>query len=301
MRDNLVEVGISVVLPAHGKVNYLSETLDSIMRSTSQPNEILLVDDGFDLEVATQVRLNFPDVRVIPNEGKGLVDALNTGIRNSRYDLIARIDADDLMEPERLEIQMRDFRSNANLMLLGSQVKYIDDFGRLNGQSAYPVGDITAQTRTGAKCLIAHPSVMFRRDAVISVGAYRHIFRIDNVDLSEDFDLWIRMSRVGLVINSEDSLTRYRQHGSQLSIVHRLPQELSTYYVRAVSKYENVDTQSAPHIEIHHSDLIDLSIIKFVFDQIGFIQALRFCIEFLAFKKVIGFRLRRILTRILRF
>lgn len=301
MRDNQVEGGISVVLPAHGTVNFLSETLDSIMRSTSQPNEILLVDDGFDLEVARQVRLNFPGVRIIPNQGKGLVDALNTGIRNSRYDLIARIDADDLMEPERLEIQMRDFRSNANLMLLGSQVKYIDDFGRLNGQSAYPVGDITAQTRTGAKCLLAHPSVMFRRDAVISVGAYRHIFRIDNVDLSEDFDLWIRMSRVGLVINSEESLTRYRQHGSQLSIVHRLPQELSTYYVRAVSKYENVDTQSAPHIEIRHSDLIDLSIIKFVFHQIGFIQALRFCIEFLAFKKVIGFRLRRILTRILRF
>jgi glycosyltransferase involved in cell wall biosynthesis len=301
MRANQVEGGISVVLPAHGTVNFLSETLDSIMRSTSQPNEILLVDDGFDLEVARQVRLNFPGVRIIPNQGKGLVDALNTGIRNSRYDLIARIDADDLMEPERLEIQMCDFRSNANLMLLGSQVKYIDDFGRLNGQSAYPVGDITAQTRTGAKCLLAHPSVMFRRDAVISVGAYRHIFRIDNVDLSEDFDLWIRMSRVGLVINSEESLTRYRQHGSQLSIVHRLPQELSTYYVRAVSKYENVDTQSAPHIEIRHSDLIDLSIIKFVFHQIGFIQALRFCIEFLAFKKVIGFRLRRILTRILRF
>ena len=301
MRDNQVESGISVVLPVHGTVNFLSETLESIMRSTSQPNEILLVDDGFDLKVARQVRLNFPDVRIIPNEGKGLVDALNTGISSSRYDLIARIDADDLMEPERLEIQMRDFRSNANLMLLGSQVKYIDDFGRLNGQSAYPVGDITAQTRTGAKCLLAHPSVMFRRDAVISVGAYRHIFRIDNVDLSEDFDLWIRMSRVGLVINSEDSLTRYRQHGSQLSIVHRLPQELSTYYVRAVSKYENVDTQSALHIEIHHSELIDLRVIKFVFDQIGFIQALRFCIEFLAFKKIIGFRLRRILTRILRF
>lgn len=301
MGDNQVDSGVSVVLPAHGTVNFLTETLDSILRSTSQPNEILLIDDGFDLEVARQVRLNFPDVRIIPNEGKGLVDALNTGISQSRYDLISRIDADDLMEPERLEIQMRDFRLNANLMLLGSQVKYIDDFGRLNGQSAYPVGDITAQTRRGEKCLLAHPSVMFRRDAAISVGGYRHIFRIDNVDLSEDFDLWIRMSRVGLVINSADSLTRYRQHGSQLSIVHRLPQELSTYYVRAVSKYENVDTQTAPHIELHDSELIDLSVIKFVFDQIGFIQTLRFCIEFLAFKKIIGFRLRRILTRILRF
>ncbi len=301
MRDNQVDSGVSVVLPAHGTVNFLTETLDSILRSTSQPNEILLVDDGFDLKVARQVRLNFPDVRIIPNKGKGLVDALNTGLSESRYDLIARIDADDLMEPERLEVQMRDFRINTKLMLLGSQVKYIDDFGRFNGQSAYPVGDITAQTRQGEKCLLAHPSVMFRRDAAISVGGYRHIFRIDNVDLSEDFDLWIRMSRVGLVLNSVDSLTRYRQHGSQLSIVHRLPQELSTYYVRAVSKYENVGTQSARHIEIHHSELIDLSVIKFVFDQIGFIQALRFCIEFLAFKKIIGFRLRRILTRILRF
>lgn len=301
MKDNQVGSGISVVLPAHGTVNFLSETLDSILRSTSQPDEILLVDDDFDLEVARQVRLNFPFVKIIPNEGKGLVDALNTGVRKSRFDLIARIDADDLMEPERLEIQMREFRSHAKLMLLGSQVKYIDEFGSLNGQSAYPVGDITDQTRAGVKCVIAHPSVMFRRDAVISVGCYRHICRIDNVDLSEDFDLWIRMSRVGLVINSEDSLTRYRQHGSQLSNVHRLPQELSTYYVRAVSKYENVDSQFAPFLEIKSCEQINLRVIKFVFDQLGFIQALRFSIEFLAFKKIVGFRFRRILTRILRF
>jgi glycosyltransferase involved in cell wall biosynthesis len=296
-----VESGISVVLPAHGTADFLSKTLKSVFDSSLQPDEILLVDDGLDSGVVENVNLHFPSVTIVPNEGKGLVDALNTGITKSRFDLIARIDADDLMQPERLELQMREFRSHENLILLGSQIRYIDEFGNLTGHSAYPVGDVTVQTRRGERCVLAHPSVMYRRDAVLSAGGYRHIFRVDNVDLSEDFDLWIRMSRMGQVVNSEDFLTLYRQHGSQLSNLHRTPQEISSIYIWAVSRFESAKFQTAPHVSMRSKEPIHWSSIKFVFDHIGFRQALRFTFEILALKKLINASIRRLLSRTLRY
>lgn len=301
MTGSPAESGISVVLPAHGTAHFLSKTLISVFESSLQPDEILLVDDGLDSGVLENVNLHFPSVRIVLNEGKGLVDALNTGISKSRFDLIARIDADDLMRPERLELQMRELRSQENLILLGSQVRYIDEFGNLKGQSAYPVGDISAQTRRGERCVLAHPSVMYRRDAVLSAGGYRHIFKVDNVDLSEDFDLWIRMSRIGQVVNSEDFLTLYRQHGSQLSNLHRTPQEISSIYIWAVSRFENAKFQTAPHISMSSEEPIHWRSIKFVFDQIGLRQALRFTFEILALKKLINGSIRRLLSRTLRF
>jgi glycosyltransferase involved in cell wall biosynthesis len=296
-----VERGISVVLPAYGTADFLSKTLRSVLESSLQPDEILLVDDGLDSGVVENVSLHFPSVTIVPNEGKGLVDALNTGISESRFDLIARIDADDLMQTERLELQLGEFRSREDLVLLGSQIRYIDEFGNLTGQSAYPVGDVTAQTRRGKRCVLAHPSVMYRRDAVLTAGGYRHIFRVDNVDLSEDFDLWVRMSRIGQVFNSDDFLTFYRQHGSQLSNLHRTPQEISAIYIWAVSRFESSRSKSAPHISMKSNEPINWNTVKFVFKNIGLRQALRLTIEILALKKLINRSIRRLISKTLRF
>jgi glycosyltransferase involved in cell wall biosynthesis len=299
MYRNQKDSGISVVLPAHGASAYLFHTLNSISFSTLIPNELLLIDDGINSDVVKDVALRFPSVRILPNEGSGLVDALNTGIRNTRFDLVARIDADDLMEPERLEIQMRAFRNDPGLVLFGSQVTYINELGVSGGCSNYFTGDITDLTRAGDSCLLAHPSVMYKVEAVNTVGGYRKIFRVNDVDLAEDFDLWIRLSRVGRVVNSDQALTRYRQHGAQLSNLHRIPQEMSSIYISAVSKFEDCG-RTAPSVSIHETESMNWISIKFVASQLGFRDASRYFIEHLAYKKLIGGSIRRFLTRLLR-
>lgn len=299
MYRNQTKFGISVVLPAHGASVYLFHTLNSVYFSTVIPNEILLIDDGIYSDIINDVAVRFPSVRILPNEGSGLVDALNTGIRNSRFDLVARIDADDLMEPERLEFQMRAFRDDPSLVLFGSQVTYIDELGVSSGFSNYLTGDITDLTRTGDSCLLAHPSVMYKVEAVNAVGGYRKIFRVNNVDLAEDFDLWVRLSRVGRVVNSHQTLTRYRQHSSQLSNLHRTPQEMSSIYISAVSKFEDCG-RTAPSVSIHETDSINWISIKFIAYQLGFRDASRYFIEYLAYKKLIGESIRRFVARLLR-
>ena len=300
MSQKQIDPGISVVLPAHGALEYLFQTLDSIYFSTVIPNEVLLVDDGINPDIVKEVVLRYPRIRLLPNEGSGLVDALNTGIKNSRFDLVARIDADDLMEPERLESQLAAFRSNPSLVVLGSQVTYIDELGISNGQSDYLTGDITVVTRKGESCLLAHPSVMYRLESVILVGGYRKTFRVNQVDLAEDYDLWVRLSRLGQVVNSQQLLTRYRQHSLQLSNMHRIPQEMSSIYISAVSKYEDNGLQIAPSLSIQQAEPIRWTSIKFVASQLGLREGSRYFIEYLACKKIIGFSTRRLLSRLLR-
>lgn len=301
MSSKQVDAGISVVLPVHGPAEYLMETLRSVYSSTVQPNEVLLIDDGVDTNVIKSVKLQFPNIIILANKGSGLVDALNTGVNSAHFDLIARIDADDLLEPERLETQLRLFRDNLELMLLGSQVRYIDKLGNLGSKSQYPVGDITAETKTGRSCIIAHPSVMYRKQAVISAGGYRHIYRVNQMDLAEDFDLWIRVSRIGLIVNLDAALTRYRQHGAQLSNLHRIPQEMASIYIKAVAHYETVSSTEADCVSIQRTEPILWASINFVFTQLGLRDAARYFLEFLSFKGLLNSFLKRLLAIPFRF
>jgi glycosyltransferase involved in cell wall biosynthesis len=300
MTEKLVHPGISVVLPVHGNAIYLDETLRSIYASTKVPDEVLIIDDGIEVKLLNRMTSKFTDLRVIPNKGKGLVDALNTGIEIANYDLIARIDGDDCVEPLRYQAQQAEFRSDSSLVLLGSQVTYIDPDGLTNGFSTYLTGDITHETQKAERCLLAHPSVMFRRQAAILVGGYRHICNIDGVDLAEDFDMWVRLSRIGRVVNTSDLLTKYRQHGSQLSNQHRLPQEIATYYVRAVGSFENSHPSLAPALEMGSSNGSTWGNLLFILRNLGIRSSALYLVEILAYKKVIPNMMRRYISRILR-
>ena len=300
MTEKLVHPGVSVVLPVHGNAIYLDETLRSIYASTKVPDEVLIIDDGIDVKLLGQITSKFIDVRVIPNQGKGLVDALNTGIEIANFDLIARIDGDDCVEPLRFHAQQAEFRSDSSLVLLGSQVTYIDPNGLIKGISLYLAGDITRETQKAERCLLAHPSVMFRRQEAILVGGYRHICNIDGVDLAEDFDMWVRLSRMGRVVNSPELLTQYRQHESQLSNQHRLPQEIATYYVRAVGSFENTHPTLAPNLEMGPSNGSTWGSPLFILRNLGIQAFVLYLVEVLAYRKVINNVMRRYISRVLR-
>lgn len=288
--------GITVLIPAHGNCEYLTETLQSLADSQLLPDEILVINDGIESDLLAVVSKNFPSVKFIPNNGKGLVDGLNTGLALASYDLVARLDADDCALPERLRIQEKFMRENPDVSLIGSQVKYIDTSSREIGESKYLLGDITNETQKGERCLLAHPSVMYRTASVLEVGGYRKVFTVMNVNLAEDFDLWVRLSRVGKVFNLEESLTLYRQHPGQLSMVHRGPQEMASYYIRAISILENTPGKRAELLNIGSSADAKRSI-AFIRNILGFRVSLKYRIEVLSYFGKINSYLRRLLIR----
>jgi glycosyltransferase involved in cell wall biosynthesis len=250
---------VSVLIPAHGPSPYIKFTLESIAKNTVQPYEVLIIDDGLSDGATTQINSftqSLP-ISIIPNNGKGLVDALNTGLSSAKGEFIARIDNDDLMSKRRMEKQLSQFKSNPNLVAVGSQCIYINADGTRTGSSKYPNGTLNYLPNFKSRCLIAHPSTMYLRDSALAIGGYRSLFSWNGVDIAEDFDFWLRLSKKGIISVSDELLTEYRQHADQLSTRHLAGQQIGTPYIAAI----NIQNEANPlkiRFENSKSDQINI-------------------------------------------
>jgi glycosyltransferase involved in cell wall biosynthesis len=226
-------VAISVLIPVKGKAIYLEQALKSIEQSSLLPNETLVIDDGIDETTIEEIKNKFQNInlKIIKNYGFGLVDALNTGINISQNEYLVRLDSDDLMESNRLQIQSIYLENNPDVAVVGSQVTYIDVTNNILGYSKYPNGDLNLDPNFLKKCLLAHPSVMMRKSILMKVNGYRETVRLGKISLCEDFDLWRRLYRQGKIVNLPDRLTKYRQHSAQLSNVNSSAQTLATFII----------------------------------------------------------------------
>jgi glycosyltransferase involved in cell wall biosynthesis len=220
----------TLIIPAKGECPYIFDTLESIVKSTLLPDQILLIDDG--LEINTRVKCfdfskSLP-LTIIDNEGTGLVNALNTGINNSYSKYVARLDADDRIFKNRFELQLNYMTMHPDVIALGGQVEYIDFDGNTLGHSDYPEGRIDNLPEFEKSCLVAHPSMFIRTKELIKIGGYRKVFTYGSTDLVEDFDLWLRLKELGQIHNLSNVVVFYRQHNEQLSSKNLLEQNLAT-------------------------------------------------------------------------
>jgi len=234
----------SVIIPAKGSCEYLIKTLESIIPSTLRPHQIILVDDGINVDIKSKVselRSVLPIV-LIPNSGKGLVDGLNTGLMHCETVFAARLDADDLITPERFQKQVDFLSNNTAVSAVGGQVRYIDANGLLKGASKYKVGRLDTSLDFKRECMLAHPAVMMRTELARKIGGYRSLCTNGRVDLAEDFDLWLRLAKVGEIHNLDETVLFYRQHPNQISTLHTPTQNFAAKYVAFVHKAEETST-----------------------------------------------------------
>jgi glycosyltransferase involved in cell wall biosynthesis len=219
---------ISILLPFHGECEYIVEAIKSCLIQSFESFELILINDRAILKTLAKVDEFIFDsrVRVVTAPKPGIVEALNYGLTLAKGDYIARMDADDLMEPQRLLEQYKEFKTRENLVLLGTQVNYINNSSLIIGRSFFPTGTKKVKKKLELKNVIAHPSAMYQKEIAIKVGGYREIFAH-----AEDFDLWSRISRLGEVDNLKIPLLRYRQHSNQVSRLFDVKQAESTYLI----------------------------------------------------------------------
>ncbi len=212
---------VSVVLPFRNAGSFLSPAVDSVLRSTFPAYELLLINDGScdgsEIE-ANNIGTAQPRVRSIPNSGSGLVDALNTGLAQSRAEFVARMDVDDLCEPDRLSLQYEMLRTKEDLCLVSSLVDPMHEDRLSPGMREYL--HWVNQSVTHDQILrdlfiespLPHPSVMFRKESVCRVGGYR------DYDGPEDYDLWLRLAlEGGKFAKVPKSLLVWRIHAGSFS------------------------------------------------------------------------------------
>jgi glycosyltransferase involved in cell wall biosynthesis len=193
---------VSVILPVRDAAPTLSRCLASLAAQSLADHEVVAVDDGssddsgplLEAWAARDARL-----RVVHTAHQGLVRALNCAVDLARADVLARMDADDVSAPARLERQWRRLRQAPPVHILGTQVSVHREDGPVpNGIRNYVawqnallthdeiVGDLWVESP------LAHPSVMMAAAVLRGLGGYREL------DGPEDYELWLRAERAGL-------------------------------------------------------------------------------------------------------
>jgi glycosyltransferase involved in cell wall biosynthesis len=201
MKRIVAEPLVSVLLPVRDGADTLVECLQSLRVQTLEAHEVVAVDDG-STDASRALLLAFarqdPRVRVVSNRGRGLVDALNQAAALARAPLIARMDADDVASPLRLELQTARLRRDAALDVLGCRVRLVaaPDLPHA-GMDAYVawLNELLDHDAIVRDLLVesplAHPSVVLRKELLLSLGGYR------DTGGPEDYDLWLRAHAAG--------------------------------------------------------------------------------------------------------
>jgi glycosyltransferase involved in cell wall biosynthesis len=212
---------ISVLLPVRDGVQTLDRAVVSVLASRDVDLELVCVDDGSTDGSAGLLDAwagRDPRVRVLQTPPRGIVAALNLGLAAARAPLVARMDADDEMHPDRLALQATRFATQPDLALVGCQVESFRDGGLQNGYALYTEwvnGLVSAEDiarECFVECPIPHPTWMFRRAVVCALGGYA------DEPWPEDLDLLYRLLAGGHAIAKLPAvLYRWRDHDARLS------------------------------------------------------------------------------------
>ncbi|QJW92708.1 glycosyltransferase [Frigoriglobus tundricola] len=222
---------VSVLMPVYNGERYLAEAVDSVLAQTFTDFEFVIVDDGSkdgSLAVLQWYAARDPRVRIISRPNTGIVGALNDGLAAARGELVARMDADDVCHPERFRTQVEYLRAHPACVVVGSRADLIDPDGERIGRWDMALDhDEIDRANLAGKLTIVHPSLVFRRAAVVGAGAYRQ-----ETAGSEDLDLMLRLAETGRLANVPDVLLRYRRHHE--SLTHSAPGQVSEAAYRAL-------------------------------------------------------------------
>lgn len=212
---------LSILLPFRDAADTLADCLASIQAQTFRDYELIAIDDH-SRDTSNRLVESFarkdPRIRLIPATGNGLVDALNQGLKTATTNLVARMDADDLMLPERLQLQQEYMRRHPRTAVLGSRVTAFANTPVSEGFQAYLRWQNACITPDRIandiyfESPLAHPSVMLRRDNVLAAGGYQ------NGLFPEDYELWLRLHRNGEILAKlPDTLLRWRDEPNRTS------------------------------------------------------------------------------------
>ncbi|HEX6559814.1 MAG TPA: glycosyltransferase [Longimicrobiales bacterium] len=212
---------ISVVLPCRNAAAFLHSCITSLEAQTFRQFEVIAVNDSSTDETPHILSIwaqQDPRVRVFNTGSSGLVHALNTGIREARCALIARMDADDLAYPKRFEKQLHAFDTDPDLVACGTRVRYFPREAVREGALRYEswLNAVTEPAQIErdmfVECPIAHPTLMVRTETLRAVGGYR------DRGWPEDYDLVLRLyARRARMCNIADVLLDWRERPDRFS------------------------------------------------------------------------------------
>lgn len=175
------------------KKEYLKEAIDSVITQTVKPSEIVLIEDGklpTELEeFIKEYERKCPILKVTRlEENVGIGEALKIGLEKCSYDIIAKMDADDISVPNRFEMQLKELEADKNLSVIGGIIEeFIGTKDNVIDKRDVPVEDTEIKEYMKSRCPMNHVATMYRKEDAIKAGGYVEWL------FEEDYYLWIRM------------------------------------------------------------------------------------------------------------
>jgi len=209
---------LDVLLPVYNAGEFLKDAVDSIARQTFTGFRCFICDASTDgsSDFLTDFSARDPRFIIIRQQKCSLSAALQEGLLLAEAPLVARMDADDISLPNRFAVQLKAMEQRPELLVLGSDIQCLDEHGRLGRVVRLPNKN-ALRDEILWRCPLSHPTVIFRRREVLAAGGYREFFK-----RTEDYDLWLRLSRRGELDNLAHVLLYYRIHRENSTLVHAL-------------------------------------------------------------------------------
>ena len=208
---------MSVIMTVHNGEKYLGDAVKSILHQTFRNFEFVIIDDGstdHSKEILEKYATNDSRVHLISREYLGRPKSLNECLALARGELIAIMDADDISQPRRLEIQITFLKEHPSCGCVGSSVIYINARGQKLFVRRMPENhaEICQAHLMGYGGMIVHPSAMLRRSALNFVAGYDESFTY-----AQDYDLWCRIAVKYELANLQIPLLLYRYHSAAIT------------------------------------------------------------------------------------
>lgn len=230
---------VSVIIPCYNAQKFVEKAVRSIMEQTYTNLEILCCDDcSTDKTLIILQKLSQEDsrVKVIKNEQNlKIVQTLNKLVYLSSGKYIARMDADDISLPNRIEKQVEFMEKNVDVGICGCNIFYIDEKGKKIRKSNFPKTDKSIQNLKFFRTPFCHPTIMFNSDL------RKYFYYKDEYLYAEDYGLWLELLDKFKGVNLKKCYFYYRLHNEQVTYKHNSEQinSLKKIYKKDLSSFLN--------------------------------------------------------------
>jgi len=248
---------VTVLMPVYNGERYLIQAINCILDQTFNNFELLIIDDGSTDRTCEIIRtFQDPRIRFIQNsKNLGLTKTLKMGMNLARGKYIARIDADDYCDIDRLTKQVSFLHKHEEVDVVGSWIYVVDNEGNIVGKKSPPINDVEIKWDLIFDNPLAHSSILFKKIKIQKLGGYDPNYRV-----GQDYELWTRIMSDTVFAIIPDYLTYIRKHESNISKTYSFDQHYNwiSMSARTMSKItgKTVDQETAKRIifsNIHSS------------------------------------------------
>lgn len=209
---------VSVIMPVRNGGSYLAPAVDSILSQSHTKLELILVNDHSSDDAINRLPADDGRLQKVQSAGQGVSAAFNTGLALAKGGFIARMDADDIALPRRLEHQLAYLERHAEISICGGCVEIFADGGLEGGNRRYQAwlnacrSPESIRRELFIESPIPNPTAFFRREAILELAGYA------DPTWPEDYDLFLRADALGMKMGKPDPIVlRWREHETRLT------------------------------------------------------------------------------------